>query len=122
MKKAVSIIFLLIILIQPLNRLLIYISFRINQEYIANNLCVNRLDKITVCYGSCQLTKKIEEQEQKEQQFPTSAMRDYNLFCKPNLEPIVPQISFRPQVYKSYYHRLIHEDFPSGVFHPPKAA
>ncbi|MFZ1457145.1 MAG: hypothetical protein WAT46_13960 [Saprospiraceae bacterium] len=43
-----------------------YMSWRINQVYIAKYLCVNREKKELKCNGKCHLMKNLKEQEQQD--------------------------------------------------------
>ena len=41
-------------------------SFYIQQDYIAQNLCINRFDAIPVCKGQCYLKKQLKTNENQE--------------------------------------------------------
>lgn len=121
MKQFLAIIFTLLVLIQPMNKLIIFISFKINQEYIAKNLCVNRDEPITVCYGKCQLTKKIKEQEKKEKEYPQIALqKDFNLFYHIDGTADQSTIIATESEYQSNYFIFYHILNPVDIFHPPK--
>lgn len=61
MKKFVGILFIFLILASSLRDLITFATFKVNQDYIANHLCVNRFDEIPMCQGSCFLQKEIIE-------------------------------------------------------------
>lgn len=65
---------MIIALMQPnLTKVGILIDFKINQDFIAKVLCINREKPMSTCNGKCYLSeqlKKIEKQEEK--QAPTS--------------------------------------------------
>ena len=65
LKQIVSIILLIAFLSFQLSELIIYVSFKINQDYIAKNLCVEKDVEGSTCKGCCQLDKKLNEQERK---------------------------------------------------------
>lgn len=46
-------------------------SFYLQQEYIAQNLCENRFDKLSMCNGQCYLEKQLKEEEKQEQKLPS---------------------------------------------------
>ena len=55
--------------IPQLTKIGIFIDFKINQDFIAEVLCINKAKPITVCEGQCYLSeqlKKAEEQEEKQ--------------------------------------------------------
>lgn len=76
MKKAGIYCILLLFLIQSTGSLWIISAFYINRDYIAQELCVNRFDKIPVCYGKCYLDKKLSDNEKKEQKAPGSKEKE----------------------------------------------
>ncbi|MGE0019629.1 MAG: hypothetical protein AB7S72_08190 [Draconibacterium sp.] len=99
---------------------LIYLSFKINQNYIAKNLCVEKDVEGSTCKGCCQLKKRLDENQQKKEQLPPqiSGKNDINLFvnqifsCCTSDTP--QKINFRN--YNSHYWFCL----PHEVFHPPK--
>jgi hypothetical protein len=58
--------------------------FHVQQEYIAQNLCVNRFDAIPVCNGQCYLDKQLQEnnEENKESSLDTR-QSEISLFFQP---------------------------------------
>lgn len=60
---------ILALLLPSLQKIGILLDFRINQDFIAEFLCVNKEEPITMCSGKCYLAdqlKKADEQEQKQ--------------------------------------------------------
>lgn len=55
---------------QALNKLCIVVCFEVNRQYIAANLCENRSKPEKKCNGKCQLLKKLDK-EQKREETPT---------------------------------------------------
>jgi hypothetical protein len=51
------------ILINSSINLIKYVNFKINQDYIANNLCVKKAEPDNCCKGKCQLEKELIETE-----------------------------------------------------------
>ena len=52
-----------------LTKIGILIDFKINQDFIAEVLCINREKPMTMCNGKCYMSeqlKKVEEQEEKQ--------------------------------------------------------
>jgi hypothetical protein len=63
----------LIFLLQPASKLIIAIQFYMNQEYIAQTMCVNRNKPEVLCSGKCVLNNMMEASEESEkQQIPAS--------------------------------------------------
>ena len=67
MKKILVILLTLLVFIQPLSKVWIFVSFKINQDYIAKNLCENRAKPILKCNGKCQLMKKLKQADKDEE-------------------------------------------------------
>lgn len=41
----------------------ILVNFKINQDFIAEFLCINKEEPESTCYGKCQLTKQLSESD-----------------------------------------------------------
>lgn len=57
------------VMLPNLSKIGILIGFKINQDFIAEVLCINREKPMTMCNGKCYLSeqlKKAEEQEEKQ--------------------------------------------------------
>ncbi|MFL2581555.1 MAG: hypothetical protein ACJ0QJ_00160 [Flavobacteriales bacterium] len=50
------------------SKLVIYLNFKINQEYISKELCENREVPKMNCNGKCYLAKQLQKQEEKEKE------------------------------------------------------
>lgn len=64
MKKIFLIVLLISMVLQGVNRGLVYVQFQLNRDYIAQNLCVKKEIKNNCCQGSCQLGKKLGDDSQ----------------------------------------------------------
>lgn len=76
MRSFVLISIALIFLLQPANKLIIAIQFYINQEHIAQTLCVNRNKPEVLCSGKCVLNNMLEASEESEKQQIPSSQKD----------------------------------------------
>lgn len=54
------------ILSVALQDVIIYIGFKVNQNYIAQNLCVNIDDIASTCHGTCYLQDQLSESKEAE--------------------------------------------------------
>ena len=80
-RKSVSIILMVLILLPIFGKSWILISFKFNQESIAKNLCVLRNVKNNSCHGCCQLKKRLAEKDKQEQkQLPRGSTEKNNPF------------------------------------------
>jgi hypothetical protein len=53
--------------VQTFSKWCLIAEFRIERDYIAKNLCVNRLNPCCCCKGKCYLNKKLAEDESRQQ-------------------------------------------------------
>lgn len=101
------------------SELFILLSFKINQEYIAKNLCVEKDVEGSTCKGCCQLKKKIHEQEKQKKELPPQQTEKQNIdFCVQmselncGINPIIENLRFGFSLKYSFLNIL-------KVFHPP---
>jgi hypothetical protein len=103
--------------------MLIYFSFKINQDYIANNLCENRFNPNLTCKGKCILMKKLKatEKDSNGQRSANIKLKFETPFCQYHnsliyvYKNITTQNSSTIHFEPSYYLKT----FTSGIFHPP---
>ena len=77
MKKVISISLSALILFLTVKDLLTYAQFFINQDFISNNLCINRDKPEKMCHGKCYLKKSIQENQEQEKKIP-NPVKDKN--------------------------------------------
>ena len=98
--------------------------YRINRDYIAENLCVNRDKPMLNCNGQCYLAKKLKAAEEKEQKSNSERLEK------------MPEVVLSFQAIQSVFtarftsvelvenHFSTQEFFPNaaakGFFHPPQ--
>jgi hypothetical protein len=99
---------------------LIFISFKINQEYIAKNLCVEKDVENSTCKGCCQLKKKLENQEKQKEQLPPSQTNKNNVdFFAQEITQIKQFFPFLG-ITKSVLTLQFSKYLLFRVFHPPR--
>lgn len=84
LKKLISILLIIAFFVQSTSQLWIWVSFKINQEYIAANLCINRFEAIPLCKGSCFLEKQLNQDQNQQQKFPDLKLKEITLFFLDN--------------------------------------
>jgi hypothetical protein len=99
---------------------MIFVSFKINQDYIAKNLCVEKDIEGSTCKGCCQLKKKLNEQQEQKKELPPlpDNKQNFNLFAE----------FFRCVLQSKESKKLVHFKYINNygfcinrpVFHPPK--
>jgi hypothetical protein len=69
-------ILILLLMNQTFSSLFVVMSFKLNQDYIAKNICENRYRPQLNCNGNCVLMKKLKQQEKEEQNSPATLKLD----------------------------------------------
>lgn len=64
LKNLLSYMLIFVIIFQPLNKGLIFIAFKINQNEIAKTVCVNKGIENNQCQGKCYLNKQLVQADQ----------------------------------------------------------
>jgi len=114
MKAFLSILLSLLILVCATSKAWVYLAFKLNQSYIAAELCENRYETLVMCSGRCYLDKQLETLDQKEQKsnpiqqlgnkdfhFPMITLGD-EVKTNASLEQMLfPAPTWRPQSYTS---------------------
>jgi len=125
LKNIISIFFSLLILCQSFSKVWIIISFKINQDYIAKVLCVNRDKPEVSCNGKCALMKDLKADEgQDKKQLPKKSKEQKEItYCFEILpwlivEPIENVVSKKHPTFYLYPRSISHL---MRVFHPPNA-
>ncbi len=67
MKKWLSISLLLVILLPELTKIWIVFDFKINQDFIAEVLCINKDEPTSGCNGKCHLAKQLKKVDPNDQ-------------------------------------------------------
>jgi len=102
------------------SEILIFISFKLNQDYIAKNLCVEKDIENSTCKGCCQLKKKLDEQHQKKEQIPPTENSKNNIdYCNTESHKLLLFLQkkiIEEKVLYSLYSKLFH----FKIFHPPR--
>jgi len=64
---------------------MVYVLFKINQAYIAANVCVNRDVPMSMCSGSCFLEDQLTETQSEDRDIPFSGFENKRSFwaCHP---------------------------------------
>ncbi|MDJ1506173.1 hypothetical protein [Xanthocytophaga agilis] len=121
MRKIVTALLLFSLLLQTFSRAGIYLSFKVNQDYIARVLCINKAKPQLNCNGKCYLAKKLKQAEEQEQKQVLLKTLELNLCCQ-ELHAFnfarIPLIVNRKLV--PFY--LVKPTFSTllNIFHPPR--
>lgn len=122
MNKIITYFLIILFVFQSTSNFWIMFSFYLNRDYIAQELCINRFDKIPVCKGSCYLGEKLSENEKKEQKNTSTKNKEVQLYTQVKNDidfGIKPSIGHHKAVIFSR-NDLIPSTFVHSIFHPPK--
>jgi hypothetical protein len=116
-------ILIILIMSQCFNHWFVVMGFKMNQEYIAKNTCINRFRPKLHCNGNCVLMKKLREQEKDEKNGPaalkldvTSIVISSRSFFAALDEKLV---ATAPKAYLPLFNTGRPVNRSSSVFHPP---
>jgi hypothetical protein len=119
-KYLIAFVLILSVLSFQFSELLIYLSFKINQDYIAKNLCVEKDVEGSTCAGCCQLKKKLEQQEQKKEALPPIQSDKMDITFYSILSIVLPgyypKLTILALSNSDKYTFLLNY----GIFHPPR--
>ena len=108
------------ILSQNINKIAILINFKINQEYIAENLCVNKDEPKSCCEGKCQLEKELIKEEKKEKtpNAQNGKEKQETFPCVLTVKKIL-FYNFKPTKHSTIYIANYSLAISNSIFHPP---
>jgi len=119
LKRFTGFIVILSLLSFQFSELLLYVSFKINQDFIARELCVEKDVEGSTCKGCCQLKKKIAEQKKTKKELPFNENEKQNInFCITDARPVLACCPTTKQIWS-----IIHIEYSFlicySIFHPP---
>jgi len=102
LKKIVSILLIVAFALHTTSELWIIVSFQLNREYIAEHLCINRLENIPLCRGACYLQKQFTNNETQQNKLTDLKLKETVWFCEiPAIAVPTPPISYSNTVVYS---------------------
>ncbi len=109
-----------------LTKIGILIDFGINQDFIAEMLCVNKDKPNTTCNGKCYLSEQLKKvEEQKEKQAPNPNPKEEKLevlyyYENPRAYLKIIAGNYLMKINTAYKNKLYSFTFVVDIFHPPK--
>lgn len=124
LKQIISYILILLIVLQPLSKTWVYISFKINQEVIAKTLCINKDIKDNCCQGECYLKDQLNKLDKGEQhQIPAKLkLRLEDLYYHTQIDLILSNgaVTIARSIAKKYSNNFYSASYINDIFRPPK--
>ena len=123
-RSTLSILMVIVMLLSSFTRLGILIDFKINQDFIAKVLCINKDTSMTICNGKCYLSKRLKEADEQEQsRFPKN-IKDkieiifFSHFADTNILNF--NLPCEKKSFNKYQPHFHNSSFISNIFRPPK--
>jgi len=112
------------VMLPSLTKIGILIDFKINQDFIAEVLCINKEKPMSTCNGKCYLSEKLQEaEEQEEKQAPTSKKERLEViyyYTKSSFDFLLNTDCFISKVYPACVDEFYTSSFIDDIFRPPK--
>ena len=122
--RLISFLLLVVIVFSQSSKLVIYLNFKINQDYISKELCENREVPKMNCNGKCYLAKQLQKQEkkEKEEKAPLQQRIKLDVLCclkRPVYNLLVPYKLEEKNILLNSIDEL-KKGFLTKVFQPPQ--
>ena len=119
----IAVLLLLTLSVQCFHKAFVVVSFYWNQSYIAKTLCENKAKPQLKCGGKCQLMKKLQQEEKKEQQLPNLKWggKEEVLSSKSFFATLPAFFTSTFHTYNTFLLGTLAE-YREAIFHPPAMA
>ena len=122
MKQVFTIFLALLLLLTSVRDLVTFTAFKLNQEEIATQFCVNIDEPIPMCYGQCFLDAQIELNKQNgpvSDHLSSIELHEKTVYFQLSFlaETVISSTSFMENSF--LYQELISANFLNDIFHPP---
>lgn len=98
-----------------------YLSFKLNQEFIAKNLCVQKEIKNNCCQGKCHLAEQVQKNNNSDQaEAPIPFKIPELLYYLVQQQPAKWQLKEGELIFTSTLVNHVLNGFSVSIFHPPK--
>ena len=106
-----------------LTKIGILIDFKINQDFIAEVLCIKKDEPKSTCNGKCYLSEQLKKAEdQEEKQAPTVKKENLQvLYClsKKSFNLLEYADTYSRNLHTTYKNEFNSSSFVADIFHPP---
>lgn len=121
MRSVLVPICMLLVLTQTFSKWLVILDYRLNKDFIAKNICVNRARPAMHCNGKCFLKKQLNKTEKDDpaNPAPVKSIEDTVYIAVPSASDTavcLAVIYHVPPPFKKDHYRFC---FLSSCFHPP---
>ena len=115
---------LVINLFRMMDKAYVFIDFKLNQDFIAEFLCINKEEPELKCHGKCHLKAQLDETEEnsdtntKETKHTKKRILETEELLFSVQERLFLEIN-NPQIFEFYYNKNQTSVLQTDVFHPP---
>ena len=120
MKHVVAHFLISAILLHLLAEFAVLVSFKINQDYIAEFLCINRNVPESNCNGCCHLKKELNEQQENKENLPESEIKKIEIQYFADESEFSKNKNKNPKPTSFFYLNNTGILNPDNIFHPPQ--
>ncbi len=124
MKRIVALLLFLAMQLPLMNQWGAVAYYRVNQDYIAKNLCENRDKPMLNCNGQCYLAKQLKAVEEKEQKSNSERLEKMPevVLAFQAIRPVFSCAFFQISPVENHFNTLdfILSNEAKGLFHPPR--
>jgi len=123
MRLILAPILILLVMTQTFSHWFVVMSFKLNQDYIAKNICENRFRPKMHCNGNCVLMKKLKQQEKEEQKNPVTLKLEVSTVIISSRSFFTVSLAdFPKDIPHTYTIRSDSKEIrmPRSFFHPPQ--
>ena len=114
----------LVLMLPSLINIGIFIEFKINQDFIAEVLCINKDKPMLNCNGKCFLAQKLKKaEEQEKKQTPANKKERLELVYyqnKSSVDCTIYSDLFVSKLNTAHVNKFYEFRFIADIFHPPK--
>ncbi|MGB1204141.1 MAG: hypothetical protein ACPG5B_00775 [Chitinophagales bacterium] len=121
MKHLIAILLSCIVLLIATKDMAVYALFKVNQQYVTSQFCVNKDKAEMKCNGKCFLKKQIKENKENKTNFPSSLPEEITNITLFTIANSVQTLFVPSQKYKvvSTPQKLSIQGYLREIFHPP---
>jgi hypothetical protein len=125
LKRITILVLIFVVFVANFSTVLVYVGFKLNRQFIAANLCINRLKPGLHCNGHCYFMRKIkqaEDSEKKQASRGSSSRVEISFFQEPfSISFIEPQIVDKAPVGIQIGDYKFSSQYLDTIFRPPKS-
>jgi len=113
-----SFLLIVVFILQVGMNTIVFIKFKTIQSYISEEVCVNRNNPASTCFGKCYLKSQLQKSDAKEKQMQSYSKDKVMLFFV-HVQLLFDTITVLQQNHYSDLHVLKQVCISLDIFHPP---